>query len=97
MIVDTFWCITTVPFGAEMIFAMRSAGAVDLGQPVAPRGDRLGPPQLEELAEVVLRLGRDAAERVRDEVDAFLERGELRAVLEQAVGDGVGHARGLSC
>ena len=46
----------TVPVGAEMIFAIRVGGAIDLGQPVAPRGDRLRAPQLEELAEVVLRL-----------------------------------------
>jgi hypothetical protein len=33
---------------------------------------------------------------VRDEVHALFEGGELRAVLDQAVGDGVGHVGGLS-
>src|SRR5262249_46917021 len=71
--------------------------AVDLRQPVVPRRDRLGAPQLEELAEVLLGLRRHAAERVRDEVDTLLERGERLAVLEQTVGDEVGHGPYLPC
>src|SRR5262249_31349117 len=47
--------------------------------------------ELEELGQIVLGLGRDAAEGVRDEVNTLFERGECLAVFEQAIGDGVGH------
>ena len=70
-------------------------GAIDLGQPVAPRGDRLGAPQLEELADIVLRLRGYAAERVRDDVHALLERREQLAVLEQTLGYRIRHGVGL--
>ena len=66
-------------------------GAADLGDPLVPGGDRPGLPEVEVLGQVLLGLGRHAAERVRDEVDALLERGEPGPPGQQRIVD-EGHA-----
>ena len=82
----------TVPGGAEMIFAIRAAARSTSGSQSLHAVIDLVRHSSKNSPRSSFACAGHAAERVRDEVHALLERRELLAVLEQAVGDGVGHA-----